>query len=192
MNDAWTVFGFIWLLTQAASLAMMGIGVRYAAHRYLVTLGALAQRQKLQAMDRIWPLTRLRVAARQGQLAICTLILGGLIVLKSLACLLLGIVMVFWLPVASLMVPAIVAVHDPDDPTLMTWVRRVATLQLTSHALAAALGATLVLLGPLATKTLTQVIVDNDLLCGVVSVAAYGFALAAGRMEAAGVIERGI
>lgn len=192
MSDALSLFGLVWLLTQVASLIMLGVGVRFAGHRYLVTLGSTAQRQKLQAMERLWPLTRLRAAAARGQLGVCTLILAALIVLKSVACLLLGVVMVFWLPVASLVVPAIVAVHDPDDPTLMAWVRRVATLQVTSHALAASLGATLTMLGPLSGTPVSEVIIDHAALFALVSIAAVGFALAAGQMEASGVIERGI
>ena len=144
MNDVLRTFAVAWLATQAGSLLSLQVGARFVDNRHLLRLGALAHRQKLAALDRLWPLTRVRPAVERGQVGTCTVILSSLIAGKSAASLVFGIVMVFWLPIVSAMVPSIVAVHDPDDPSLGPWVRRVAALQVTSHALAAALGFALV------------------------------------------------
>lgn len=192
MNDTARLLVLTWLSCQLASLLMIRIGVHYASHRYLVRLGAIAHRQKMQALDHIWPLTKLRAAAGNGQVGRCTLILAALIILKSLACLVFGIAMIFWLPVASLLVPAIVARHDPDDPGLMAWVRRVAMLQVSSHTLAAALGATVAWQVLHSDATAALVIVEHATLFALVAAASLGFAIAAGRIEALGVMQRGL
>ncbi len=192
MSSDLRTFVVVWLFTQAASLLMLRIGSRYVGNRYLMRIGALSERQKMAALDRIWPLTRVRPAVERGDMGTCTVILSSLIVLKTAASFVFGIVMVFWLPLVSVMVPAIVAVHDPDDPTLGPWVRRVAGLQVTSHALAAALGFMVVYAGPLNGRPLVSVIEANVVLVVLVALASAWFAFAAGKVEAAGIVERGI
>ncbi len=100
--------------------------------------------------------------------------------------------MVFWLPFASLAVPSLVAVHDPDDPTLASWVLRVATLQVSSHAVAAALGFTVALAGPLAGRPVAEVVGNDTGLFLAASGLSFVLAIAAGRLEAVGVVQRGI
>lgn len=192
MSNAWGILGLSWVLTQALSLLMLDIGSRFAGQRHLVELGRIAHRQKMRALERTWPLTRLRRAIQRRDQRSCTIILSSLIALKSLGCLVLGIVMVFWLPIASLFVPAIVAVHDPDDPSLAVWVRRVAALQVTSHALAAAVGFTVIVVGPIGRTPLPSVIATNAALFASVLMIALALAVVAGRVEAHGVVERGI
>lgn len=192
MSDALRLFGMTWVLTQAGSMLMLHVGSRFAGHPLLLRLGTLAHRQKLQALDSVWPLTRLRRALERRDHIACTAILGSLIALKSVGCLALGIVVVFWLPAASLFVPTIVAVHDPDDTTLMPWVRRVATLQITSHALAASVGFMLVRMGPASGTPLRVAIESNAVLACVAMVTSLALAVAAGRVEALGIMERGI
>ena len=192
MSKMASLFVVSWLCTQVGSLLMLQVGSRYARHPYLMKFGAIAHRNKMRALERVWPLTRLRRAAAQGDLVTSTVILSSAIVVKSAASLAFGVVMVFWLPFACLVVPSTIAVHDPNDPSLVTWVRRVASLQVTSHALAAALGFALVVIGPLAGESLTDAAGSNPILLAVVCAASLGFAVAAGRAEAVGLVERGI
>ena len=100
--------------------------------------------------------------------------------------------MVFWLPLASIVVPSIVAVHDPDNPSLQKKIRRVATLQVTSHALAAALGFAVFAVGPWAGTSLLEAVGSNPGLVAVVSFASLGFAIAAGKAEAGGLMQLGL
>ncbi len=192
MASALILFAWAWVLTEAGSLAMLTIGAQVAGNRLLMRLGQLAHRQKLYAVEHMWPLTRLRSAAGRGETWTCTLILAPLIVLKSLGCLVFGVVFVFWLPLASLVVPSVVAVHDPDDQALSAWVRKVATLQVTSDAIAAALGFAVVLSGALNGSVNTDLIAENGTLLLAGSAASLAFAIAAARLEAMGVVTRGI
>lgn len=192
MSEMASLFVVSWLCTQVGSLLMLQVGSRYARHPQLMKLGAIAHRKKMRALDSIWPLTRLRRAAAQGDLVTSTVILSSAIIVKSAASLVFGIAMVFWLPFACLVVPSTIAVHDPNDPSLVAWVKRVASLQVTSHALAAGLGLALVVIGPLAGASLTDAAASSPILVALVCAASLGFALAAGRAEAAGLVERGI
>ena len=192
MSDVLGLFIKAWALTQAASMLMLWLGSQYASHRYLLRLGRIAHRKKLLALDRVWPLTQIRPLVARGDAARCAVILSSLIVLKSVASLAFGVIVVFWLPFASLIVPAIIAMHDPNDPSLLPWVRRVAVLQITSHAMAAALGFALVAAGPLAGESLATAIGSNVSLLVLVCVSSLGFAVAAGSAEASGLMQRGI
>ncbi len=192
MLNGMVIFTTVWLLTQAACLLMLRLGSQLANHRYLLRLGRLAHQQKMRSLDRVWPLTRIRPALANGDLNTCIVILSVLIVLKSLASLVVGMVMVFWLPLASMLVPSIVTVHNPDDPGLSHWVRKVAALQVTSHILAASLGFTIFWLGPWAGIPLLEVIGSNIVLIILASLSSLGLAIAAGYSEALGLMQRGI
>ncbi len=192
MLNGIVIFTTVWLLTQVACLLMLRAGSQLANHRYLLCLGKLAHQQKIRSLDRIWPLTRIRPALADGDLNTCVVILAALIVLKSLACLIVGMVMVFWLPLASMLVPSLVAVHNPDDPGLRRWVQKVAALQVTSHILAAALGFTLFWLGPWSGTPLIEVVESNVVLIMVASLSSIGLAIAAGYAEALGLMQQGI
>ena len=192
MSEALGLVGSAWILTQFLSMAMLELGTRWAGHPRLVRFGRFAHQRKLQALETVWPLTRLRAAAERGAAAPCTVILSSLIVAKSLGCFVFGIVVVFWLPVASLVVPTVVAIHDPDDPTLVSWVRRVAALQVTSHAIAGALGFGLAIVGPLDGVSVSTTLSEHAPLAATGLAASFAFAVAAGRLEASRVVARGI
>jgi hypothetical protein len=192
MNRTTTSMLVAMVLSLGASLLMLHIGSRLLGQRYLVRLGKTAHQRKLRALDRIWPLTRVRPALADGNTTLVTAVLSTLILVKSAASLVFGIVMVFWLPLASLIVPAIVYEHDPDNPGLAAWVRRVAALQVTSHVLAAAVGFAAILTGPLAGVTLYATIESNLVSFAVPCALSFAFALAAGGAEATGLARHGI
>ncbi|MEO0424902.1 MAG: hypothetical protein AAF184_21380 [Pseudomonadota bacterium] len=192
MNSLVGLFLLSWFLTQSASVLLLHLGGRLAGWTPLMRVGELAHRQKLQALDRTWPLTRVRPAIARQDLQACTLIFSGLIVAKSLGALLLGVVTVFWLPLASLLVPSIITAHDPDDALLRRWTHRVALWQVTSHTLAAALGFSLFVAGPGRGEGLRLVLASNLAVVALVLGASVGSAVTAGRLEARGVLERGI
>lgn len=180
------------LIVQTACILMLWIGTRIAGNRFLLWIGEIAHKRKLAALDRYWPLTLLRPAIEQGNTKTCVGVLSILIALKSLGCLLLGIVVVFWLPFASLLVPSIVALHNPDDPSLMASVRNVAVLQVTSHSLAAAIGFAIVALSIQNQVSILEAAGSlwPGMICGIVG--SLGFALAAGRSETAMLLRHGI
>ncbi len=192
MSDVLGLFIKAWVLTQAASILMLWLGSLFANHRYLLRLGQIAHRRKLVALDRVWPLTKIRPLLGRRDTAGCASILCSLIFLKSAASMAFGVVVVFWLPFASLLVPSIITVHDPNDPSLLPWVRRLAGLQVTSHAIAAAAGFAFVVAGPLAGESLATTIGSNVSLLVVAGVSSLGFAIAAGIAETSGLMQRGI
>jgi hypothetical protein len=104
--------------------------------------------------------------------------------------------MVVWLPVASLMTPAIIHVHDQDDPDLQAWVKKVALLQVTSHAIAAALGASFFIIlyknGSLELASFwAEIMVQKGLVILALGLS-LAFAALAGKEEASGIMKRGV
>ena len=192
MNDTLLLFSTIWLLTQAASVLMLFIGSRYSNHHYLLKIGEIAHRKKVDALERVWPLTKIRSAVERHDALTCIVVLSSLIIVKSAASFVFGIIMVFWLPLASLIVPSIVAVHDPNDAGLLPWIKKVSLLQVTSHSLAAALGFVIFVGGLRSADPLPTIIWANLVLVTLVCIGSLGFAIAAGRAETAGVLQRGI
>ena len=192
MSDAARYFVFSLVGCQVLSMCALFVGARLIGRGVLDRLGRYAHRRKLQALESTWPLTRIRPAVERGDRATVATILGGLIALKSLLGLPLGILLVFWLPPASLLVPSIVAAHDSADPGLARWARHVATLQVTSHALAASVGFALAMAGPLAGEPVGSLLRTNLPWVVLSCVASMGFAVWAGRTEASGVLRHGI
>lgn len=178
-------------LGETFSLGGLALGARWINHSALRRLGALAHAKKMRSLESVWPLTRIRPAVARGDVAGVMTIITALVALKSAACLIFGIVAVFWLPVASVIVPAIAAAEDPDDPELALWVQGVARLQVTSHVVAAALGFAVMVAGPLAGLPLGAVLGDHPLSTLAALALSAGFAVAAGRREAMGVVRRG-
>ena len=187
-----THFLIVFLLAQVSSLLLLWIGSQIASHRWLMSLGKIAHRQKIRALDRYWPLTLIRPAVARGDQKICAVVLTLFIVVKSAACFVTGIVSVFWLPFASLIVPSIIAVHDPNNPKLESRIHKVAMLQITSHVLAAAIGFAVVAEVILANESAGGVLRSNVSLVAVVLLLSSGFAIAAGKSEASGLMEHGI
>lgn len=169
------------------SLLMLAVGERLVGHRRLRPLAEILHRKKIAALER-WPLSHVRRAVDEGRGGSATAILAGLILLKSAASLLLGVVMVFWLPLAALLVPTMVAAHDPDDARLAAWAGRVARLQVSSHALAAAPGFALVRHSLRPGTSVTALVADHggllSMLLGLSALAA----VAAARSEARGLL----
>ena len=130
----------VWGTTQTACMLMLWIGSQLKENRLFLWIGEVAHRRKMAALDRYWPLTLIRPAVKKGDLMTCMFVLSLLILLKSIFCLLLGLIVVFWLPFASLLIPSIVGAHKPGDKRLLRDVSWVALLQVTSHSTAAAIG----------------------------------------------------
>ena len=197
MSEALRVLLVSFAACQALSLAALYFGSRLIGREPFARVGRLAEERKIRALETLWPLTRLRPAVSRGDRRTVVGILGALIALKSLLCLPFGLIMVFWLPPASLLVPSIVAAHDPDDPELRMWARRVATLQVTSHALAASVGFSVAYLGPVAegqfrAAALADVVQADAVLFVSAFLLSLVFARWAGHVEADGVFRFGV
>jgi hypothetical protein len=171
------------------SLGSLWLGPRMIDRPLLRRLGGISHAKKIRALDSMWPMTLVRPAIGRKDHATVATILVGLVALKSAASFVFGLLVIFWLSVASLVVPAIVAAHDGDTHVPSDWVQAVARLQVTSHAMAAALGFAVTLAGPLAGRSPGSVLNEN---AGVVLTGAVLSAVAAGLREAAGVATRGI
>ncbi len=187
-----THFLIAFLLAQLGSLLLLWIGSRIASHRWLMSVGRIAHQKKIRALDRYWPLTLIRPAVARGDQNTCAVVLTLLIVVKSAMCFVTGIVSVLWLPFASLIVPSIIAVHDPNNPGLVNKIQKVAMLQVTSHVLAAAFGFAIVVEVIFTDESVVRVLESNVLLLIVVLLLSSGFAIAAGKSEASGLMEHGI
>lgn len=182
----------VWLITQVASVMMLWLGSRIQEKRFVSWFGKIAHTRKLDALDRYWPLTLIRPAVERKEVATCTAILSILIAFKSAGCCLLGFAVVFWLPFASLLMPAIVARHSPGDRQLLTSVRRVAALQLTSHTLAAAVGFAIVAISIGNELPLVDVITSNGITIGFWIVGSLVFAVIAGLAETKMLLRHGL
>lgn len=196
MSEIVNLFLVVFIATQVASMFLLSLGARHLNNPHLIKIGKAAYKKKMKALDTMWPLTKIRPNIEAGNETACLVILSSLIALKSFVSFLFGIIMVVWLPLASIMTPAIIYVHDQDDPGLQPWVKKVATLQVTSHALAAALGATLFYLSYQKNGFDLGALWEEILSHGELVVLALGlslvFAVLAGKEEASGIMKRGV
>ncbi|RLA05492.1 MAG: hypothetical protein DRQ47_01030 [Gammaproteobacteria bacterium] len=192
MNDFTILFIEVWLLSQIICIVMLKLGARNLNNRLLLKIGDLAYRKKLNALEKVWPLTKIKQLIASKDTLMCTVILSSLILLKSIASLVFGIIMIFWLPLASFIVPSIITIHAPNDQQQLNWIQKVSMLQVTSHSLAAALGFVMFVLGPMAEMPLLNLIQSNFELTTLVSLGSFCFAIAAGKAETNGIIHRGI
>jgi len=179
-------------LSELASLRGLWLGKRMIQQPWLKQFGAKSHASKMKALATKWPLTLIRPAVRRGDVGTVTLIVTLLVVLKSLGSMIFGLLTVFWLPIASLTVPSVIAAEDPGDPELLAWAQGVARLQVTSHVIAAALGFAVTVAGPLAGIHVFQVLRENVEVSVVALVLSLVFAVAAGRREAQGIVKRGV
>jgi hypothetical protein len=131
----------VWLVCQLCALAMLQLGSNYIENKTLLRLGNLAHKQKMKALQSYWPLNRIRPAMANSNIVLCQIILTSLIALKSLMSFAFGALIVFWLPLAAFLVPSIITIHQPGNIQLIAKVKRIARWQVTSHTLAAAIGA---------------------------------------------------
>jgi len=74
----------------------------------------------------------------------------------------------------------------------MKWIFKVSILQVTSHSMAAALGFTLYIFGPMTESSLSILAQSNFIIIFLICLCSLGFAIAAGKTEAEGIIQRGI
>ncbi|MGJ8663870.1 MAG: hypothetical protein ACSHWU_09475 [Marinicella sp.] len=133
--------GGLWMICQLSALAMLQLGSKYIENKTLLHIGNLAHKQKMKALDSYWPLSKIRSALAQNNTTLCQIILTSLIAFKSLMSFVLGALMVIWLPLAAFLVPSIITVHQPGNLALLQKVNRIARWQVSSHTLAAAVGA---------------------------------------------------
>lgn len=196
MSDILIMFLGVFVATQVASMILLSLGARHLNNPHLMKIGQAAHKKKMKALDTMWPLTKIRGHIEAGNETACILILSTMIAFKSLVSFLFGIIMVVWLPVASLMTPAIIHVHDQDDPDLQAWVKKVAILQVTSHAIAAALGASFIIILYKNSSLELAAFWAETLAHKSLVIFAFGlsfaFAILAGKEEASGIMKRGI
>jgi len=187
-----TILTLAFALSELASLVGLWLGQRMIDRPLLRRLGARSHAAKMRSLDRVWPMTRIRPALRRADVATVVMIITALVALKSLASLVFGLLTLIWLPLASLVVPTIIAAEDPEDVALRGWVERVARLQVTSHVVAAALGFALTVAGPLAGRSVGVILGENLWLVAAAVAVSAGFAIAAGRQEALELMKRGV
>jgi imidazolonepropionase-like amidohydrolase len=98
--------------------------------------------RKMEAMEKSPPLILYKRSVDEGRHGLGLMILSTLISLKSLGAAVMGIIMVYWLPLATmLLMPGIIETHRPEQSAFARRVfARVTIAQVTSHAIAAALG----------------------------------------------------
>ncbi len=98
--------------------------------------------KKIQAMEKSPPLIMYKRAVDEGRNGVGLAILTILISLKSLGAMVMGIIMVFWLPLATLLLmPGIIDAHQPGEAAKARQkFAEVTIAQVSSHAIAAALG----------------------------------------------------
>ncbi len=196
MSELLKQFLFIFATTEVASILFLYMGTALLDNPMLIKLGEKAHVKKIKALDKMWPLTKIRPALAENNPRAVTAILSALIILKSIMSFFFGILMVVWLPLSSLIVPSIIHLHDPNDPSLQQWVRRVSFFQITSHAVAAALGATFFLEGHIDGSidfaAMVSAMNENMTLVIIVLSASLLFALFAGKVETDGILKRGI
>ncbi len=192
MADVGSMFAGAFVLSELASLRGLWLGRRMIQQPWLRQFGAKSHASKMRALATKWPLTRIRPAIARGDVGTVTVIVTSLVVLKSFGSMIFGLLTVFWLPIASLTVPSVIAAEDPNDAELLAWAQGVARLQVTSHVIAAALGFAVTVAGPIAGIHVFQVLQDNPALSVVAMVLSLVFAVAAGRREAQGLVTRGV
>lgn len=175
------------LLAEVLALSALRVGGRWVGRPALGPLGRVLARGKTRSLQR-WPLTRLRAAVERGDAPPVRGIVTALIAAKSAASFVGGIVVLPWLPLAALLVPAIVAAHDPGNAALQGWARRVGGWQVTSHVLAAAPGFAVVWHGPLQGRPLRETLAAHALPIVVLLVLSALCAAVAGRIEADGLL----
>jgi hypothetical protein len=196
MDEFLEQFLIILLATELASILFLHLGSRMLNNPIMIKLGQKAHDKKMRALDKMWPLTKIRPALAEDNPRAVTVILSSLIILKSIMCFFLGVIVVFWLPLACLMVPSIIHRHDPDDQGLQAWVKKVSLSQVTSHALAASLGASLFLAGynggSMDWDALFMTINNHGNLVMITMFLSLIWATKAGSAETDGILKRGI
>ena len=141
-DQTWLVFALSAMLGGLASLVLFLAGGAAARLAVMQSMGGRMYRTKLWALDRIWPLTLFRVAWERRRVGLGCAVLTPLILMKSAGCLVLGVIVLVWLPLAMLILPSLFSQVDAyQHPEGRRWMHRVILLQGGSHLVAAAAGA---------------------------------------------------
>ena len=182
----------VWIPAEAVSLLSLWLGFRLADRPLLLRIGKVAHDRKLRSLERTWPLTLLPKAIERKNVALTSAILSALIVTKSIAALLFGAIMIFWLPFAAGVVPSIITFHDPGNARLRSRMAGVSVLQITSHTLAAALGFVWTIRWLPLGAPIEPAVMNGPFLAVVVCGLSVVLAVAAGRLEALAVHRFGL
>ena len=126
-------------LAAAASFVAYGLAIRrLPTSKLLQSIGEKLHHRKMASLERP-PLSWYRDVAAAGRFAPGYLIIAAGILLKSVVCGILGMLVIFYIPLGVAAIPALAAQHG-NDPKLHRWVANVTMLQTTSHLLAACVG----------------------------------------------------
>ena len=127
------------VLCGAASIVAYWLGARvFHNSGWFIAIGKKLHAQKLAQMDR-QPLKYYRDAASQGKFWRGFTIIAAAILFKSVVCGLMGVLIIFYLPLGVLVIPALARQHGERDG-MRRWVAQVTVLQASSHVLAAGVG----------------------------------------------------
>ena len=140
-NFTWFYLEVLIVLELACFLAVW-LGWRFGpGFDWSRKLAQQTYERKIQAMEKP-PLNQYKQAVDNGNLLLGASILTVLIALKSLASIIMGVIMTVWLPLATLLlVPGIIDSHDKVKAArARATFARVTIVQVSSHAVGAALG----------------------------------------------------
>lgn len=151
---------------------------------WLQAIGRKIHGQKM-AMLKKPPLSYYQRAVDHGDFVTGLSIIAVLILLKSLASGLLGLITIFYLPLGVATIPALAAEHG-DNPVLNRWVTRVTAWQTFSHILAASLGFAASWLWISAGSSPIETFKGSLAFTGAVAIASLVTGLIAAWMETAG------
>lgn len=130
-------------ISGAVSVALYWIGGLAAARsRWLTSVGKVFYAKKVKSLDS-WPLSIYKHAAQRREHVVCYGVIALAILLKSVASFLIGPIAIVWLPMAMLIMPALVRAHS-GRREVHAWATLVTVLQGASHLFAAASGFSLV------------------------------------------------
>ena len=140
-NFTWFYLEVLIVLELACFLAVW-LGWRFGpGFDWSRKLAQQTYERKIQAMEKP-PLKQYKQAVDNGNLLLGASILTVLIALKILASIIMGVIMTVWLPLATLLlVPGIIDSHDKVKAArARATFARVTIVQVSSHAVGAALG----------------------------------------------------
>ncbi len=139
MNSYQTLAVFATVLAGIASLIAYWLGASvFSGTGWLEAIGRKLHEQKIAQIAR-QPLKFYREAAAAGRFGLGFAIIATGILLKSLVSGLVGLIVIFYLPLGVMTIPALATQHGEREG-MRRWVARVTVLQTTSHLLAAAVG----------------------------------------------------
>ncbi|MEM9303184.1 MAG: hypothetical protein AAGE01_13790 [Pseudomonadota bacterium] len=190
MNDPLSLSLLSLVAASVVSLGAFRIGGRLLTSApWLVRLGERMHAQKMASLQKP-PLNAYQRAVEDGAFGKGFAIIAVLILAKSLASGLLGLIVIFYLPLGVFVMPALAAAHG-NDPGMLAWVRQVTAMQCLSHLLAAALGFALTVTWISGDDGLSAVLAANQGLLLGLSVASILTGLLAAFIEVDGHVSRG-